>query len=301
MIKFRFFHCLAVALVLLAILPTPGASAKQMLRKLKDTSNPDLGSCFSAESTIQVRGKGEVAMRDLKVGDEVLSWRSNHYQPVYTFLHRNELVKAEYLRVETNLSSSKPLEITRDHLLYVQGKSSPVPAGSVVVGDILQGKGGEPASVTDIASIWRTDGVFAPATPDGTLVVDGIQVSSYVVLMGMENHYFLGLDTAFVQHMALSPFRFFCRWVSGSRGQSLNEKGLTPMVSGLSKLKSWVVQQPICVQVPSIFCYLVVAAAFWILEFVLDKIAVVSFGMVLVAGVVVALSPLQKINHVRKS
>lgn len=288
MMKLLMFQSAAFALLAMLLVPG-GVGAKEealLRRKLTDTNNPDTGGqCFSADATVHVRGRGNVAMRDLEVGDEVLSWQSKHYQRIYAFLHRNELAKAEYLQLETDsLSSGKPLEITRDHLLYVQGKSLPVPAGSIVVGDILQGQGGEPTRVTGVTSISRLDGVYAPATTDGTLVVDGIQVASYVALKDMqEAAYFLGADVSFLQHLGLSPFRFFCRWVSEKYAHPLNEEGLPPMVSLLNNLRSCIVQQAIPTQVALIFFYGAFAAVFWILECVLDNIAAPSFGMVLAA------------------
>jgi len=254
-----------------------------------DTSEPGTNSCFSADSTVRVRGRGAVAMRDLKVGDYVLSWESNHYQRVYAFLHRNEVAEAEYLRVETDLSPVKPLEMTKDHLLYVQDKSFPVPAESIVVGDVLRGEGGKPARVTRVTSTSRSDGVYAPLTPDGTLLVNGIQVSSYVVLEDMEDHYFLGFDQSFVLHMVLSPFRFFCQWVSESYAHSFDKEGLPPFVSFLNNFRAWLVQQSIPTQALSFFCCAVFAAAFWILECVLGNVTALSF-VASVAGVVFVLS-----------
>ena len=43
-------------------------------------------ACFSEVSTVQVQNKGPVAMKDLQVGDYVLT-ANNEYQPVYAFGH----------------------------------------------------------------------------------------------------------------------------------------------------------------------------------------------------------------------
>ena len=96
-------------------------------------------------------------MKNLQVGDYVLT-RTGNYQPVYAFAHWDSSRYTEYLQIHTSRLNhrddenshiimnhhnitmvSSPLELTQDHLVYIQGEDKPVPAGAVKVGDILQG------------------------------------------------------------------------------------------------------------------------------------------------------------------
>ncbi|CAB9502309.1 unknown protein [Seminavis robusta] len=77
------------------------------------------GNCFSKSALVQVANKGDIAMKDLQVGDRVLT-TSGTYQPIYSFGHYQTDQKATFLQIHTSTnSSSKPLEMTGNHLIFL--------------------------------------------------------------------------------------------------------------------------------------------------------------------------------------
>jgi len=124
--------------------------------------------CFSGNSKVQVKERGSVLMRDLKIGDEVLVGK-NEYEPVYTFAHKNELVSTKYLQFRPSL-----LELSHDHMVFVDGKGA-VPATMVEIGDFLVNDG----IVTSIREVERK-GAYSPFTASGTIVVNGVLSSNYI-------------------------------------------------------------------------------------------------------------------------
>lgn len=151
------------------------------------------GGCFSAMNTVEVQGKGTVSMEDLKIGDYVFD--GSDYTQVFSFGHKDVDAKFEFVQIHTE-GSNKPLELTFNHMLYLDNKA--VTAATVSVGDKLGSK-----SVTKIETVQRT-GVFAPITYSGKIEVSDIKASSYVALMDhvVEQHSLV--------HMFYAPHRVAC-------------------------------------------------------------------------------------------
>merc|ERR1712048_1410472 len=113
-----------------------------------------------------------VSMENLRVGDRVLT-ASGKYETVYAYGHFDEQKETQYIQFQTK--STGILEMTNDHLVYVQGKSRPVKAGSVRVGDVLLSRrsssnatttmtdGVVPVIVEEIFTVVRK-GLYAPLT-----------------------------------------------------------------------------------------------------------------------------------------
>ena len=192
------------------------------------TANFDEGLCFSGETLVHILGKGPVPMKKLQVQDRVLTaGRDNHgnhhYQPVYAFAHMDRHRTTRFLQIVTNGFASDEeaaLEVTAQHLVFVHGKRGPVCADTIRVGDLLQTVDGLfQQNVTAIYHVTRK-GLYAPLTPDGTIVVaDGILASNYITVQAKApTEYvelsFLGtlpfLHQADVVHMWLSPLRMLC-------------------------------------------------------------------------------------------
>jgi Hint module len=143
--------------------------------------------CFSEDNVVYVQHKGDVALRDLQVGDDVLAADQN-YQPIYAFGHnQNNQIPTTFLVFHTNQSSLPALELTPMHMLYLfDDPNQPVLARDVQVGDILIHRPGTgnssaeplPVEVTSIDSVMKS-GALLPLTVDGTVVVNGIQASVY--------------------------------------------------------------------------------------------------------------------------
>lgn len=229
--------------------------------------------CFSEVATTQVFGKGPVEMRDLQVGDRVFT--GEDYHTVYAFGHLDKAAKAEFLQIHTDKDST--LEVTVNHLVYVDGRSAPVRADSIKVGDFLQG-----AAVTKIGAVER-NGLYAPLTTDGNLVVDGVKASSYISLDQIEDHAFLGKHIQTFSHFGISPFRLMCTGFSPNMCQDYNEDGIPRALAFLNEFLSQIMDQPCYVQAIAIVSYFLLAAMAWTMEYVMAAPSLIVFGAILVA------------------
>jgi len=134
-------------------------------------------------------------MKELEIGDYVQVFSSSsaekkeQYSRIYSLGHIHHSVKTEYLQLFSE-KLSKPLEITKDHLLFIVGKEDntiqSIPASNVMVGDqlLLPTDGGKTTAssiVTEIRTLHRK-GAYAPITEDGTIVVNGVVASCYPTL-----------------------------------------------------------------------------------------------------------------------
>ncbi|CAB9527804.1 Protein hedgehog [Seminavis robusta] len=181
------------------------------------------GACFSSSATVQVLDKGSVPMKDVAVGDRVLTGE-NRYQPIYSFGHKEQATEQQFLQIHTDLGTA-PVEMTADHLVFVvkgSGTQEAVRADSVRVGDRLA-TAAESSSlghlVTKVSSIQKR-GLYMPLTSDGTIVVDGIKTSSYVSIQDQSptfvslRAYVGNFSEQRIFHWWLSPLRMLCMGVS---------------------------------------------------------------------------------------
>ena len=180
-------------------------------------NNTVTGSTATAITTIK-------AMKDLVIGDRVLTATSNNnfqFEPIYAFGHRNEKKKIEFLAIYM-ADSSVPLEVSDQHMIFLDDTVSdighPVEAGSIRVGDVLRGDS-MARKVTKILKVQK-EGIYAPLTRSGTLVVNGVVASSYAVFRQETSSAPLDIlrdmaVTPFLSqhdycHMGLAPFRLYC-------------------------------------------------------------------------------------------
>jgi len=191
-------------------------------------------ACFSASATVQTADKGIVEMKDLAVGDLVRT-EANKFEEVYAFGHQHSTVKATFLQIHT-VAQPNPLEVTQDHMLQINGKFSK--SSSVKVGDTLQTGEGAPTKVIKVHSVTRHDGVYAPLTPSGRLLVDNVVVSAYVSLQDQGNEYPVFANGRVVPitqqdgiHMLLSPYRMICMGIPlNAFCHSRNDQGISTYV-----------------------------------------------------------------------
>ena len=91
--------------------------------------------CFPSQATVRVQDKGTTRMDQLEIGDMVLA-KDGTYTRVYSFGHLDRQRNNEFFRI-TTVSQHEPLEITADHLLFVENQVGLVPARQIQVGDVL--------------------------------------------------------------------------------------------------------------------------------------------------------------------
>ena len=223
--------------------------------------------CFSAISTVQLENFGSVSMKNLQVGDRVLT-SSGAYEPVYAFGHKNPTESADFLQFKT---AGSKLEMTGGHLVFLDGKTNPVRADSVKVGDVLRtAEAG--AKITKISNVQR-DGVYSPLTPGGTVVVDGIVASTYISLQkDADEHIELqgGISTFMSYqdfiHMTLSPFRMLAMGVSSTIANVYTEEGIPVYASYGMDFAEWANNQNIVVQAVLLLAVLSLAGASMVVE-----------------------------------
>jgi hypothetical protein len=181
--------------------------------KLDEEKKPSSGGgssglCFSKDTTVDVLKKGLTPMDALTIGDQVRVGE-NQYEPVYGFAHREEKTMATFIQVYVEGhedDASPPLEMTEDHMLFVN--QDYIPAREVQVGDSLSN-----GVVTKLTTVEKM-GLYGPLTPSGTVIVNGIEASTYISLQKddttKEGGHYMGVSYHSFIHIALSPVRMMC-------------------------------------------------------------------------------------------
>jgi Hint module len=169
-------------------------------------------TCFSGRSTVEGKDIGHIQMAQLRIGDLVKS-HDNIFTQVYGFSHVDRNHDGIFLhftfdscsRESISPNQASFLEISKRHLVVVEKteKSYLIPAGDVIVGDILSGK-----RVTNIKRVVRS-GIYAPLTQSGYLLVSGVLVSNYVDLLDRST---LLCDLHQVAHTLFYPQQLFCHY-----------------------------------------------------------------------------------------
>lgn len=238
--------------------------------------------CFSSDSMVDVLEKGATAMKDLQVGDKVLTG-NNNYESVYGFSHRKEDIKADFLEFHTDTNANrKPLQVTGSHLLYVDGQPSPVTAESLESTDALVKEDGSVSKIQKIKKVTRKDGIYAPLTPSGTVVVDGIKASNYISLQEHANQNIVlsnGMTVPISQHSAihlfLAPFRVLCvqmnlcpaTWLENTGG----DNGMIQIAETGIQLVQFAEHRSVLVQLAMLALFLVVVVPFYVMEQVVSS------------------------------
>lgn len=155
--------------------------------------------CFAATNTVVTQNKGTIAISQLEIGDYVQDSYST-YSRVYSLSHVDRTAKAEIVSIELDNGENNPLELTADHMVYANGVR-PVRAQDVVVGDIL----GQNSRVVKISKVQR-EGVYAPLTESGSIVVSGVVSSCYMAMVDGFSPYFQHL----IAQAATAPLRMTC-------------------------------------------------------------------------------------------
>jgi Hint module len=143
-------------------------------------------ACFAGTTTVETRDQGRVALQDVSVGDYVKVSADGRYEPIYGYAHYNpQAIVPSYVQITTTASSSststtttnaRQLQVSSNHLLQLQDGTFR-PAGAIPVGAVFANG----VVVTATQDGIRSTGIYAPYTPSGTIMVDGVPASCYVV------------------------------------------------------------------------------------------------------------------------
>mmetsp|Transcript_9711 Transcript_9711/g.22373 ORF Transcript_9711/g.22373 Transcript_9711/m.22373 type:complete len:455 (+) Transcript_9711:64-1428(+) len=235
------------------------------------------GICFSGRNVVEVKGKGAVRMKDLNIGDFVLVG-DNNYEPVYSFGHVNHITKTNYLQFFFKDSFLRPLEISGDHMVFVEGYRA-VPASSVQIRDrlILGSDTLELADVDGIQTVVRR-GSYAPFTKSGRIVVNGILASSFVAFQDKEHLHIGEISTAFsYQWLARTfeaPHRLICHVGLCGDVETYTREGVSHWVHVPLKVSRWMLRQH-----PIILCLVFVPALIFYWFVSLIEALMLVFGL----------------------
>jgi len=263
--------------------PTTSTAPSERPTNPLDPSLPP-GFCFSGRMMVQTPN-GLLEMESLRVKDQVLVDTEGTYESVYGFGHYSPDQIGTYLQIETTQDKKELLEISSAHLVFAkrQGVSvaSAIPASLLKVGDALvmvakndKEQGEEMAIVQKIRAVQRK-GLYAPFTPSGTIVVNGIVTSSYVTLQDDSNVLVLSsqedeIKTPFTHHwlahISQGPHRFWCTYVAHTACENYTDDGISIWVNGPLRFSEFLLKQHWLVMVVlglPIFSFL---TAWWVLE-----------------------------------
>lgn len=167
------------------------------------------GGCFSGNDLVQLEDGRQITMSDMRIGDHVLSMRSDgvlSYSEVITFMDRDDNSYGVFFTLVTD--SGKEITLTAKHLLYVIKHSSSfdlsrmeaVFAETVTVGQylLLSEKGRVITSVVTKISVETKRGVYAPLTKHGTIVVNDVIASCYAYI-----------NNIYIAHAVFAPMRVY--------------------------------------------------------------------------------------------
>mmetsp|Transcript_4173 Transcript_4173/g.5991 ORF Transcript_4173/g.5991 Transcript_4173/m.5991 type:complete len:580 (+) Transcript_4173:147-1886(+) len=175
-----------------------------------------MGFCFAGSSSVQVEHEdGQVEnmfMKDLSIGDKV-NIGEGIYEPIYSFGHYSPSMKADVLQIKTDARTE--LRLSPNHLILTASRGT-LPASHLKVGDELLT--GTEFSIEHVKSIdvVRSTGMFAPFTPSGKIVVDGILASSYIAFEDTEGfEIFSGFKIShqWMAHTGSLPHRVMCYYM----------------------------------------------------------------------------------------
>ena len=247
-------------------------------------TSADAGHCFSLESTVEVQGKGTTAIKDLQIGDMVLSDEHGSYTKFYSFGKWDDVAPILFLRIFTE-STTKPLEVTGNHMIYKAFEKMSVPARFIKVGDIVKTADG-PAKVTFIKEATR-QGLANPLTLSSTMVVDGIVTSNWVEIPAHDgvsfdygwftvgNRKIVHLET--ISRIIYSPHRLICGHLMTC---PQNKQGGT-FRPAFSSFRKTVQNKALEVKSPAFSCFCVLALVtigffFYVIELLVQNVAVVA-------------------------
>lgn len=178
------------------------------------------GGCFPGNSLVRTEDGGTKRLEEVQLGERIAaldSYGNVVYSEVIAFLDRSPFERRQFIRLTTE--SGRVLTLTPAHLVPVEGRAS-VFAAKVQPGDrILVSADATSATENQLedqaknedlrwdivvqAKLVLEEGVFAPLTTEGTLLVNDVVASCYAVV-----------DSQSVAHYAFLPMRIWHSMVS---------------------------------------------------------------------------------------
>jgi Hint module len=230
--------------------------------------------CFSGDMKVQVEGIGSVKLQDINIGDNVLTARGK-YETVYSFGHRNEYIMADYLQIRLE-GKNEVLELSKEHMVFVK-EGHAVPAATLKVGDSLQllshTSNDESAARIQSLKTVRRQGMYAPFTKSGTIVVNGVLASTFVGLQPTSEYLSLGSDQSaiaipvsqqWLAHVFETPHRLAYRL--GFVKEQYTRNGISIWVNLPFHFSKWLVRQNAMIMIMILIPSIGILSFLWCLE-----------------------------------
>eukprot|EP00540_Astrosyne_radiata_P008849 CAMPEP_0116825922 /NCGR_PEP_ID=MMETSP0418-20121206/2245_1 /TAXON_ID=1158023 /ORGANISM="Astrosyne radiata, Strain 13vi08-1A" /LENGTH=254 /DNA_ID=CAMNT_0004454505 /DNA_START=258 /DNA_END=1022 /DNA_ORIENTATION=+ len=222
-------------------------------------------------------------MRDLRIGDSVLTATDHHnkkhhqqFEKVYSFGHFQHSLEANFLQIHTDTKDHDgPLEISANHMIFAVDKHQDdhhrhrmIPASNLQTGDHILLGTGQWTAVRKIKKVSRK-GAYAPFTPSGRIVVNGVMVSTYVAFQDSPVLKIGSVDTfltyQWLAHAFESPHRVYCMMLD-CKNESYTSMGVSYWVDVPLKGSFWLLRQHSVVMIVMLVPLVFLFGAIWVLE-----------------------------------
>lgn len=246
-------------------------------------------------------------------GRHELVYAFGHYEPKALSTHLQ--FQMDPLPTDSNHSSMAAysvLEMSAEHMVFLWGRKHPIAARSLRVGDQLQLEGAGGGKISKISMVQRR-GLYAPLTPSGKLLVNGIQVSSYVALQDGASECHIEIQGAKVlpflshqdfAHLGMGPLRILCSFpghglCSGREDDSsyYDEAGIHYLVAPFLKMALWADKQFFPVQVILLMLFLVTAGSLCFVESLVLNLVFILQAVIPLGLLLVTLMRLQRVGR----
>ncbi|UJR06741.1 hypothetical protein I4U23_011030 [Adineta vaga] len=167
-------------------------------------------SCFAGSSQVTLEDGTFKLISDVKINDRVLVDKQNLYEPIIGFIHskREGLFDFLAIDVQSDVSNvSTTIYVSANHLIFDFDSDQARFAGNFRIGDqmkLVHHYQIVPGKVTNIR-LMKREGYYAPMTPSGKIVVDGVLASNYATV---SNHA--------LAHQVMGIYRTWIRLVGSS-------------------------------------------------------------------------------------
>jgi hypothetical protein len=118
--------------------------------------------------------------------------------------------------------NEKNLVLSRHHVVFAADARFAIPASLVKVGDELLDAFGAKLSVVSIRAVVARGGLYAPFTPSGKIVVDGVMASSFVALGGDDTNVLSIAGVFELSHSFEFPHRVACYYLARCPNETYN-------------------------------------------------------------------------------
>jgi len=148
-------------------------------------------TCFPGDATVNVYGRGAIQMASLSIGDEVLVRSVEaklEFEPVLGFLHKVPASTGVWHKGLTIVHAHGTFRASENHVVFVVSEggtrgdmavSALRPGDQLLVQSAVQKESMVPSPIISVERESTAAGMYAPFTPSGALIVDGVAASNY--------------------------------------------------------------------------------------------------------------------------